>query len=106
VPADALHLWTAGIDLRMVLARLGLALIVGDIAWRRARPVAAVEAARVAELAAAAEPVPAAGPAPPDSGLALPDKPSIAVLPFDNVSGERTTTWPTAFPGRGPSRHG
>jgi len=88
VPEEALHLWAADIDMRMVLAGLGLVLIVGDIAWRRTRPVAAVEPARVAEPAPMAEPAPAASAVPPDSGLALPDKPSIAVLPFDNLSGD------------------
>ncbi len=76
LPTDALHLWTADIDLRMVLAGLGLALIVGDIAWRRTRPMAAVE------------PAPAADPAPAGAALALPDKPSIAVLAFTNMSGD------------------
>ena len=88
LPEGALHLWGAGIDLRMLLAGLGLILIVGDIGWRRTRPVAAVESARAAKPAPAAEPAPAAGPIPPDPGLALPDKPSIAVLPFDNLSGD------------------
>jgi hypothetical protein len=60
VPEEALHLWAADIDMRMVLAGLGLVLIVGDIAWRRTRPVAAVEPARVAEPAPMAEPAPAA----------------------------------------------
>jgi adenylate cyclase len=88
LPEEALHLWGADIDLRMVLAGIGLLLIAGDISWRRTRPVAAVESVRVAEPAPAAEPVPAAGAVPPDSGLALPDKPSIAVLAFDNLSGD------------------
>jgi adenylate cyclase len=76
LPTDALHLWTAGIDLRMVLAGLGLVLIVGDIAWRRTRPVSVVEPAHVA------------GPAPANAVLPLPDRPSIAVLPFANLSGD------------------
>jgi adenylate cyclase len=76
LPTDALHLWAAGIDLRMVLAGLGLALIAGDIAWRRTRPASVVE------------PAPAAGPAPAATALALPDKPSIAVLAFTNMSGD------------------
>ena len=76
LPTDALHLWAAGIDLRMVLAGLGLALIVGDIAWRRTRPTAAVGSSSVA------------GPAPAATALTLPDKPSIAVLAFTNMSGD------------------
>jgi TolB-like protein/Flp pilus assembly protein TadD len=77
LPTEALHLWTTGIDLRMVLAGLGLGLIVGDIAWRRTRP----QAAPVANQTAAAPD--SVSDAPP-----LPDKPSIAVLPFDNLSGD------------------
>ncbi len=76
LPIEALHLWTAGIDLRMVLAGLGLALIVADTAWRRTRPVAVVAPAPVAEPGSA------------DAALALPDKPSIAVLAFTNMSGD------------------
>jgi TolB-like protein len=70
LPTEALHLWTAGVDLRVVLAGLGLALIAGDIAWRRARPAVAAE------------------PAPTATALALPDKPSLVVLPFANMSGD------------------
>jgi adenylate cyclase len=71
IPADALHLWAAEIDLRWLSVGAGLALVVGDIAWRRTPP-AAVAAEPLAAVAA----------------LALPDKPSIAVLPFDNLSGD------------------
>ena len=70
IPAGALHLWAAKIDLRWVLLGTGLALVVGDIAWRRTRP------------AIAAAPVTA------EAALALPDKPSIAVLAFTNMSGD------------------
>lgn len=69
IPAGALHLWAAEIDLRWLLLAAGLTLVVGDIAWRRTRP------------ASTAEPTPAAA-------LALPDKPSIAVLAFTNMSGD------------------
>ncbi len=34
LPADALHLWVANIDLRVILAGMGLMLIGGDIGWR------------------------------------------------------------------------
>jgi TolB-like protein len=71
LPADALHLWAAGIDPRWVLLGAGLALVVGDITWRRMRPLAAPPA-----------------PAPIADAPPLPDKPSIAVLPFDNLSGD------------------
>jgi hypothetical protein len=76
IPADALHLWAAEIDLRWLSVGTGLALVVGDIAWRRTRP------------ATAAEPAPVAEPAPAAEALALPGKPSIAVLAFTNMSGD------------------
>jgi len=76
IPTDALHLWAAEIDLRWLLLAAGLTLVVGDIAWRRTRPAAVIEPAPVAQPASAAE------------ALTLPDKPSIAVLPFDNLSGD------------------
>ena len=88
LPKDVLHLWAAGIDMRIVLAGLGLLLIAGDIAWRRTRPVGAAEPARVPEAPHAAEPGPAAAAVSADAGLALPVRPSIAVLPFDNLSGD------------------
>ncbi len=76
IPAQAQHLWGADIDVRWVLLAAGLTLVVGDIAWRRTRPAqAVVQAAPVASDAAT----------PP---LPLPDKPSIAVLPFTNLSGD------------------
>jgi len=67
LPDDALHLWSTGVDPRWVLLGIGLALVVGDIAWRRTRPNAADAAPK---------------------GLALPDTPSIAVLAFTNMSGD------------------
>lgn len=77
LPTDALHLWTAGIDLRVVIAGLGLVLIVGDIAWRRTRPAAAPASSQAVAV-----------PETTSDALPLPDKPSIAVLPFDNLSGD------------------
>ena len=80
--------WPAGIDPRMAVVTLGVAIIVGDILLRRRR----LAPASPAPVAAAAPPEPAtvsaakielAAPA-----LALPDKPSIAVLPFQNLSGD------------------
>jgi adenylate cyclase len=71
LPTEGLHLWGAGIDLRLILIGAGVLMIAGDIAWRRTRPTA--------EPALTLEAVEA---------LPLPDKPSIAVLPFDNLSGD------------------
>ncbi len=68
---EGLHLWGAGIDLRLVLIGAGVLMIGGDIAWRRMRP-------------------PAVSPSLPSTSdaLPLPDRPSIAVLPFLNLSGD------------------
>lgn len=75
IPGDALHLWNAGIDARWLAVGCGLALVVGDIAWRRTRAIPAAEQ-----------------PSSPDTGsdavMPPPDKPSIAVLPFTNLSGD------------------
>ena len=37
VSPELLHLWAAEIDLRVVLSGLGVALIAGDLIWRRVR---------------------------------------------------------------------
>jgi TolB-like protein len=95
VSSSALHLWSAGLDVRVALALLGLALIVGDIVWRRRPSAVAGESSGTAPPSA-----PAAGgairlaaggsaPAPEaDATLALPSRPSVAVLPFANLSGD------------------
>jgi TolB-like protein/Tfp pilus assembly protein PilF len=75
LPAEGLHLWGAGVDLRLILVGAGVLMIAGDIAWRRARPPVATASS------AAALP-------PPAEALPLPDRPSIAVLPFANLSGD------------------
>jgi adenylate cyclase len=71
IPTEALHLWAAEIDFRWVLLVSGLTLVIGDIAWRRTRPA-----------------IVAAPAAPTVDALPLPNKPSIAVLPFVNLSGD------------------
>ena len=38
LPAEALHLWSAGIDPRLVLVFAGFCLIAGEILWRQVRP--------------------------------------------------------------------
>ncbi|GEM_PF-3144437 len=77
LPPGALHLWSADIDLRWVALGIGLTLIVGDIAWRRTH-----------EQQPSPMTPPAAAPAAAQNALPLPDKPSIAVLPFANLSGD------------------
>lgn len=68
LPADALHLWVANIDLRIVLAGLGFLLIARDIGWRLCRrPAPSRNAAAIKTNAFAA-----------NSEVPLPpDKPSI-----------------------------
>ena len=73
IPDGALHLWSADVDLRWVLLGLGLTVVVGDIGWRRIHPIRQEPAPPV--LLAAEK-------------LQLPDRPSIAVLPFANLSGD------------------
>ncbi len=84
LPADALHLWVANIDLRIVLASMGLVLIGGDIGWRLLRGRA--RAPGVARNAAAIETdaIAANTETPP-----LPDKPStqLAAIVYADVSG-------------------
>ncbi len=72
LPTDALHLWTAGIDLRLILMSAGVLMIAGDIAWRRTRS----HAGHALAINAVADTLP------------LPDRPSIAVLAFANLSGD------------------
>lgn len=85
VSAAALHLWSAGLDVRVALALFGIALIVGDIFWRlRAQPAVGASSGTTAPPAAASvAPAPVA-----DATLALPSKPSVAVMPFANLSGD------------------
>jgi adenylate cyclase len=72
LPENALHLWNAGIDVRVLPISVGVAFIVGDILRRKYReqPTTA--------------PTSEASP----EALPLPDRPSIAVLPFANLSGD------------------
>jgi adenylate cyclase len=72
IPENALHLWSAGVDVRVLPIGLGVAFIVGDVIRRKYReqPVKTLAPSAVAEA------------------LPLPDRPSIAVLPFANLSGD------------------
>ena len=79
IPRESLPLWFARVDYRLVAVVAGLSIVVGDTLWRHHRPQA----------------VSATNPEPPITeigkldSLALPDKPSIAVMPFANLSGDR-----------------
>ena len=75
-PNDALPLWVQHLDYRLIAVVAGLTIIVGDTVWRnhRRRPPPDVVVPQFANDALAGPP--------------LPDKPSIAVLPFENLSGD------------------
>jgi TolB-like protein len=73
---EGLTRWASGVDLRVALVGLGIAVMVVDALWRRRRKDAA---GATAGRGGASAPPPA---------LPLPDKPSIAVLPFTNLSGD------------------
>ena len=75
LPENVLHLWNAGIDVRVLPIALGVAFIVGDLITRKYREHTA-SASAASQIAA------------PLDALPLPDRPSIAVLPFDNLSGD------------------
>jgi len=72
LPEGLRHWWPAGVDVRAVIVFAGMAMIAGGVLLNN-------RSAR--RDAAAAEPAAA-----PAGGLALRDKPSIAVLPFANMS--------------------
>jgi hypothetical protein len=72
IPESVLHFWATRVDVRIVSVALGITLIAGNMLWRQRTQIAAALPAVVPEPAA-----------PP-----LPDKPSIAVLPFANLSGD------------------
>src|SRR5262245_11729253 len=71
LPADALHLWVANIDLRIILASMGVLLIGADIGWRLLRRSAPAPNVALSTSAIKTEAIAAKGEAPPPS-----DKPS------------------------------
>ncbi len=102
IPENVLHLWAAGVDVRIVAVMVGMSVAVFGLL-------------RQHQIARPLPPAIASGPRLPDAGpiattpvdaaiplkaveqtlvrstpgtLPLPDKPSIAVLPFTNVSGD------------------
>lgn len=85
----AIHLpkaWPLGIDPRILLVTLGVAIIVGDQLFRR-RPALQAELAGAGHgIAASPQAVVTAQELASTPALALPETPSIAVLPFDNIS--------------------
>jgi TolB-like protein len=87
LPENVLHLWSTGIDVRTMPIGLGVALVGGVVLWRRARLAPAV-----AHALSGAASMTTKHAVPPVTEhplvLPLPDKPSIAVLPFNNLSGD------------------
>lgn len=90
---NSLHLsdvglfWPPFIDGRLFVLSLGVAIIVGDLLWRKHR-LTAPGAVHAIDGAAAVPPFGGIDDKTESSGeaLSLPDKPSIAVLPFENMS--------------------
>ncbi len=77
--------WPSSLDPRLVLFALGITIIVADALWRRHRTErVATPLAPTAQVGSA---VKATQPS-AQSSLAAPDKVSIAVLPFTNLSGD------------------
>jgi TolB-like protein/Tfp pilus assembly protein PilF len=80
IPERLLNAWPSSIDARLAVVSLGIAIIVGDVLWRRRA------SDRPLRLASKSPHTPEGGAV--DRSLPLPDKPSIAVLPFANLSGD------------------
>jgi len=80
LPVGLFSRWPSSLDPRLIVVLLGIAIIVADVLWRRHRTQGAPQLQPADSTRAA---VPRSG-----SPLALPDKPSIAVLPFTNLSGD------------------
>ncbi len=80
ISSDALHLWAAHVDLRVAIVSVGVAIIVGDLLWRHYGQPKLTPKGGTAAAEAAVQPALEA--------LLLPDKPWIAVLPFQNISGD------------------
>jgi TolB-like protein len=80
IPETLLNAWPASVDARLAVVSLGIAIIVGDVLWRR----------RTSEhlRSGTSGPLHHSEAGSSDRPLALPDKPSIAVLPFENMSGD------------------
>lgn len=76
--------WTGGLDVRIALMAIGVAIIGWDVISRRRqeRHRTATSDTRKLDASGSNGTIPSRD----SSGLALPDRPSIAVLPFQNLS--------------------
>ncbi len=84
LPADILKKISLGLDPRLLLVLIGVLLIVGDFLLRRRNAIPEQSAAAVDEASRISQPgstTPETAPA-----ISLPEMPSIAVLPFSNMS--------------------
>jgi TolB-like protein len=93
LPENSLHLWSAGFDVRTLIVLLGVVIVVGDLLLRR-RTLRVAHLSDTSGVATGTTTLPAAAKQVGDTArnksaaLPLPDKPSIAVLPFQNMSGD------------------
>ena len=91
ISPDLLKSWAFGLDPRLLLMLFGVAVVIGDILLRRKTQAPRELLAGTSPIPAAPEPASPAQNANPRreaASLALPDRPSIAVLPFQNMSGD------------------
>ncbi len=94
IPDSVLHLWSAGVDVRVVPIAIGVAVVAVAVIWQRhavvhaAVPDAITAAAPPEDTAMMPKRVARLPVQDASDGLPLPDKPSIAVLPFTNISGD------------------
>jgi adenylate cyclase len=99
IPESVLHLWTVGVDVRVIPIAVGMAIIaIGVLRQRQGVRLTTSSGPALPSMASVGAPTVDADSAQNAVGLAivqdkpealpLPDKPSIAVLPFDNLSGD------------------
>jgi TolB-like protein len=81
IPDWMLNAWPSSIDPRLSVVSLGIAIIVGDLLWRRRASDRSRQIASESTSGTKHDEL--------DHPLPLPDGPSIAVLPFANLSGDK-----------------
>jgi len=89
ISSETLSKITFGLDPRLLLVLLGVSIIVGDYLLRRRGAALAQTSAQEGGVAPVMRTASGASSEPPPS-LALPDLPSIAVLPFSNIGDDAT----------------
>jgi TolB-like protein len=81
LPDWMVNAWPTSIDARFAVVSLGIAIIVGDVLWRRRASDRSRQIASESTSGTKHDEL--------DHPLPLPDGPSIAVLPFANLSGDK-----------------